>query len=86
MYDAIEKQRILQGYNGVTSNTYNSRHTNLSLSENNFKTIRPDQAKECNYYSTVLYFLSALRVINGTCCCTVVGARTEAEFMNVQFC
>ncbi len=54
MYDAIEKQRILQGYNGITYNTYNSRHTNLRLSENNFKTIKPDQAKECNYYSTVL--------------------------------
>jgi hypothetical protein len=32
----------------------------------------------------VLYFLSALRVINGTCC-YIVGTRTEAEFMNVQF-
>jgi hypothetical protein len=26
----------------------------IRLSESNFKTIRPDQAKECNYYSTVL--------------------------------
>jgi len=40
--------------------------------------------KQRNAIIIVLYFLSALRVINGTCCCTV-GARTEADLMNVQF-
>ncbi len=40
--------------------------------------------KQRNAIIIVLYFLSALGVINETCCCTV-GARTEAEFMNVQF-
>ncbi len=40
--------------------------------------------KRRNAIIIVLYFLSALKVINGTCCYTV-GTRTEAEFMKVQF-
>ncbi len=62
---------------------HNSRHTNVYVY---LKIIlrRLSLTKQRNAIIIVLYFLSALRVINETYCCKVHGTRTEAEFMNVQ--